>query len=127
MLSIPMASRAEILRIHVRTDEGELPREAIRHISLDCSGKATNINYCLGKTYTFRPEPTERPYDDNTPGDLLINRDISGQRLGWFHNPVQLWLDLGTEVPADTLEIYALRGYGGISLPQSGFAVFCAE
>lgn len=124
MLSIPMASRAEILRIHVRTDEGELPREAIRHISLDCSGKATNINYCLGKTYTFRPEPTERPYDDNTPGDLLINRDISGQRLGWFHNPVQLWLDLGTEVPADTLEIYALRGYGGISLPQSGFAVF---
>lgn len=124
MFSIPMASRAEILRIHIRTDAGELPREAIRSISLDCSGKATNINYCLGKTYTLLPEPTERPYDDNALGDLLINRDIAGQRLGWFHNPVQLWLDLGAEVPADTLEIYALRGYGGVSLPQSGFVVF---
>lgn len=29
MFSIPMASRAEILRIHIRTDAGELPREAI--------------------------------------------------------------------------------------------------
>lgn len=127
-VSVPVSVSTGILQIHIETYAGELPRDAICYIHLDCLGKETFTNYCLDKPYTFLPDLVDRPYGDNAEKNLLINRDVDGQRIGWFSKEVEVWLDLGEEVDVDTVEVYSQQEkWGGIEPPAFGQVLFSLD
>lgn len=67
-----------------------------------------------------------RTYGDT--GNLLINGDDTGDRMGWWNRPARILLDLGAEREVDGLQLFVGESAGaGISLPAAALAAFSAD
>ncbi len=124
-LAIPTEGTAERIRLTVEGGAA-LPDGAIWATAVDHTGSRTQVNYCQGKTYTLNPDPAVRTYGDT--GNLLINGDDTGDRMGWWNRPARILLDLGAEREVDGLQLFVGESAGaGISLPAAALAAFSAD